>query len=160
MRRMQEKIFHTRIKRTTNIANVRTDQYNPMTLIIDFDHTIPTNYFLPEPQVIYAAYVDRVFVKEFLEKSTKIQLGEQDVNHLLEIFAHPHGGFRFIRNSLVPGNKIRITYQALDPSQSDVKQHKIYWDAGSGTISTAILGTVDPVTGQVSGNLKSGKILS
>lgn len=158
LKRQKVDIFHTRIKRSTNITATYYDQYNPMTLIVNFEHTIPTNYYKPESQIIYAAYLDRVFIKEFYEKSTKIQIPDQDVNHLLEIFAHPHPGFRFVRSQLTPGNKIRITYQAKDPAYSDIVLHKIYWDAGTGVIQSAILGTVNALTGQVSGNLKSGTI--
>jgi hypothetical protein len=114
-----------------------------MSLIVDFEHSIPVNYYQSENEIIYAIYLDREFVKEFLEKSTKFQVPTFDVNHVLEVFAHPHGGFKFEREPIVPGNKIKILFRAKDPNLRDVDFFDIYWDAGTGTYQTKIMGRID-----------------
>jgi hypothetical protein len=159
LKRKKVHVFHTRIKRTTNIINVRYDDFNPMTLIVDFEHSIPANYYIPESQIVYAVYIDREFIKEFFEKTTKFQLAAIDTNHKLEIFAHPHGGFEFIRARQTPGNKIRISFEAKDPAVYDVAKHYIYWDQATGTYLTARMGEIDASTGIISGQyLRSGEI--
>jgi hypothetical protein len=73
------------------------------------------------------------------------------VNQQVEIFAHPHEGFEFIRNRLQPGNKIRIVFRARDPEVKDIERHDIYWDNATGTYLAKRMGSVDPTTGEATG---------
>lgn len=153
-------LYHTRIKRTTTITAIRSDQYSPMTLIVDFLHSIPDNYYIREEEIIYAIYIDREFVKEFLEKSTKFQLQAFDVNHIVEVFAHPHGGFQFERSRLQPGNKLLMRFRAKDPSKRDVDLLYFYWDNATGTYLTKKMGQVNPSTLEISGRqIRSAEII-
>ncbi len=159
---MASKIFninHTYINRTTTIINIRDDKYNPMTKVIDFEHNAIAGYFEGPSEIIYGVYLDREFVREFFDKSVKVQLLTMDVNHTVEIFAHPHPGFQFIRSSESPGNKIRIRFRARKPEKSDIVKHSVYWDNKTGSFLTKKAGEVDAVTGLVNGaTLKSGTI--
>jgi len=154
-------IFHTRINRSTTIVAVRKDLFNPNTFIVEFQHELPANYFKESVDTIFGLYLDRVFMREFKEKQVKVQLENTDVNQILEIFAHPHSGYEFIRSRLEPGNKIRIRFRAKNPNVKDVTKHKIFWDGGTGTYQTKIMGEVDAKTGEASGRyLKSGEIIN
>lgn len=153
-------INHTRLNRTTNIVEISNDKYNPMSLVVEFEYTPPTNYYIEEQNLIYGLYLDRELIKEFREKLVKFQMPVMYVNSVLEIFVHPHGGFKFIRERLVPGNKIRIRFRAKEPVLNDIEKHYVYWDNVTGTYLTAIMGQIDADDGSVQGRyLKSGEII-
>ncbi len=153
-------INHTYINRTTTIINISDDIYNPMTKIIDFEHSAVSGYFKEASEIIYGLYLDREFVREFFDKSTKVQLMSMDVNYTVEVFAHPHPGFQFIRSGESPGNKIRIVFRARKPEKSDIVKHSVYWDNQTTVLLEKKAGEVDAVTGQVNGaTLKSGAIV-
>lgn len=153
-------IYHTRINRTTNIIEVQTDIFSHMSVIVSFEHNVITGYFQTSDQIIYGLYVDREFIKEFYGDQVKIQLEQMDTNHLVEIFAHPHGGFQFIRERLIPGNKIRIRFRARDPLIKDIAKHYIYYDNATGTYITKRMGEINAVTGEAIGALlKSGQLV-
>jgi hypothetical protein len=154
-------IFHTRIKRSTEIIKVRKDAFNPMTLIVDFVHELPEDYYLDEDNIVYGLYLDREFVMEFREKTVKVQIESFDVVNVLEVFAHPHSGFRFIRERLIDGNKIRIRFRARDPDKKDILKHIILWDNATGTYLTKAMGEIDATTGEAGGRyIKVGSIIS
>lgn len=153
-------INHTRIEREVIIVDTYLDTYNHMNVIVDFEHSLPTDYFVDETEITFGLYLDREFIKEFHGNFVKVPIDNINVNYLLEIFAHPHEGFEFIRERLKPGNKISITFKARDPSKKDIKKHIVYWDNKTGSFITKSMGEVDAITGTVSGlNLRSGKIL-
>lgn len=160
---MGSKVFninHTSIKRTTLIVEVSDDLYNPMTKIIDFEHSAVDGYFKEASQIIYGLYLDREFVREFFDKTVKIQLQSMDVSYGLEVFAHPHAGFQFVRASEVPGNKIRIRFRAKKSELADIMKHSVYHDGATGTYLEKKAGEVDAATGEVSGwMLKSGGLV-
>jgi len=122
-----------------------------MNIIVEFEYTPPTGYFIDEEEIEFGLYVDRKFIKEFHGRMVKVPLDNINVNYVLEIFAHPHFGFEIIRERMKPGNKIRITFNARDPSKKDIKKHIVYWDNKTGTYLSKIMGEVDAVTGDVSG---------
>jgi len=153
-------IYHTRLNRTTNILSVSRDKYNPMCLVAEFEYTPPANYYMREEDIIFGLYLDRELVKEFHEFLVKFQMPVMYVNSILEIFAHPHGGFKFIRERKVPGNKITIRFRAKEPIANDIEKHYVYWDNATGTFLTAIMGEIDAQDGSVKGRyLKSGEIV-
>lgn len=159
---MADRIFdinHTRIKRTTQILRVRKDPFKPMTLIVDFEHALPSNYYKSVSDIIYGLYLDREFIEEFLEKTATVQLISFDAISLLEVFAHPHPGFQFIRSRKTPGNKIVIRFRAKNPVLRDILKHRFYWDAATGTILEKRIGEQDALTGEASGiKIRSGRI--
>ena len=144
-------IRHTRLNREVDIINTEQDPFNPMVIVIDFEYDPPVNYFIREQDIIYGVYIDRVFIRDFKEKKIKVQLENINVNHIVEVFAHPHEGFEFIRARLEPGNKIRIRFRARDPNIKDIERHDIYWDNTTGSFLAKRMGSVDPDTGEVSG---------
>jgi hypothetical protein len=153
-------INHTRIERKVTITNTYVDIYNHMNIVIEFEHSLPINYFLDASEITFGLYLDREFMKEFHGDFVKVPLENIDVNYLVEVFAHPHEGFEFIREHLKPGNKILITFKARDPSKKDIKKHIVYWDNKTGSYLAKTMGEVDANTGTVSGlYLRSGKIL-
>lgn len=155
------RIKHTRLNRTTLITSTRKDEYNPMTVIIDYTYTMPDNYFVDEDDILFGVYVDREFIKEVVGRSTKVQLESIGVGSVIEIFAHPHAGFQFIRERQNPGNKIKMRFRAKDPSKRDVTKHNLYWDAGLGGAATIKIGEVDALTGKGSGpKIKSAQIIN
>ena len=153
-------INHTRIKREVTITKTYTDTYNHMNVIVEFEHSLPVDYFTDESEITFGLYLDREFVKEFHGNVVKVPIENIDVNYLVEIFAHPHEGFEFIRERLKPGNKILIVFKARDPSKKDIKKHIVYWDNKTGSYLTKTMGEVDAVSGVISGlYLRSGKIV-
>lgn len=154
-------IYHTRIKAETNITSVRVDKYNPNGLIVEFTHNLPTDFFKESQQTPFGLYIDKEFNCEFYDNMIKVQLENLNVVQMLEIYAHPHPGYKFNFERQVPGNKIRLRFRAKDPSKTDIKQHYVYWDNKTGTYLTKKAGVIDPVTGLVSGaTFKAGEILS
>jgi hypothetical protein len=152
-------IYHARIKREVEIANVRVDKYNPTFLIVDFNYTPPSGYPLTVDEIIYGIYIDKELVEEKLGRQAKVQLYAFDVIHKLEIFVHPHEGFYYDMLPEENGNKIRIRFRARNPSKKDIDRHVILGDNASGSYESIPFGEVDAVTGEVSGrNLKSGAI--
>jgi hypothetical protein len=130
-----------------------------MNIIVEFEHSLPVNYFTDESEITFGLYLDREFIKEFHGDFVKVPIDNVNVNYLVEVFAHPHEGFEFIRERLRPGNKILITFKARDPSKKDIKKHIVYWDNKTG-YTTKAMGEVDANLGSVSGlYLRSGKIL-
>lgn len=144
-------IYHTRLNRRTTIIKTAIDPFNPMNIILDFLYEPPTNYFRRSEDIVFGIYIDRVFIMDFRERKVKAQVQDLDVNQQIEIFAHPHEGFQFIRNRLQPGNKIRIVFRARDPDIKDIDRHDIYWDNATGTYLTKKMGIVDPLTGDIEG---------
>lgn len=144
-------INHTRIKREVTITATYTDTYNHMNIIAEFEFDPPSGYFIDESEISFGLYIDRTFIKEFHGRMVKVPIDSINVNYVLEIFAHPHEGFEFIRERIKPGNKIQMTFKARDPSKKDIKTHVIYWDNKTGTYLDKIMGEVDANTGDVSG---------
>lgn len=144
-------IHHTRIKQSVNIVNVRNDEYNPMIMIVDFQYDLPVGYFKTIQETGFGVYVDREYVEEVFDKMAKVQVRSFDVVQKIEIYAHPHPGFMYSLQRQFPGNKIRIRFRARDPLVKDIEKHILYWDAGTGTYQTAIMGEIDALNGNVKG---------
>jgi len=160
---MFRKIFainHTRIKRETTVTNTYVDLYNHMNVVVEFEHSLPIDYFMDASEITYGLYLDREFVKEFHGNVVKVPIDNINVNYLVEVFAHPHEGFEFIRERVKPGNKILITFRARDPLKKDIKKHIVYWDNKTGSYLTKTMGEIDANNGTISGlYLRSGKIV-
>jgi hypothetical protein len=146
-------IKHTRLERTTVIINNRSDIFNPMTVLVDFTYEPPVGYYKRTEDIIFGVYIDKEFVEEVVGRLAKVQLKALDVVSVLEIFAHPHPGFQFIRERTVPGNKIIITFRAKDPTKRDIQKHNIYWDNGTGNYLAKRVGEIDALTGAGTGSL-------
>ena len=156
MARKNFTLNHTRIKREVVIIDCQPDDFNHMSVVIDFSYTLIADYFQTADEIIYGLYVDRQFVKEFIEEKVKVQLDDLNVNHLVEIYVHPHAGFRHTMNLLKPGNKIYVRFKARNPDRKYIKKHRVYWDNATGVYLTKTMGEIDSRTGVVSG----GKIQS
>jgi len=150
----EENIFHTRIPGLTTILRIRIDQYNPMTIIVDFSHSLTTNYYKTAAETLYALYVDNKFVKEFTGEIVKVQMLSIDTISEVDIYAIPHSGFRPHQDPTdpeegtrldptIPGNKIRIRFRAKDSGVFDVEAHHIQWDEGTGTFVTKEIGVIN-----------------
>jgi len=158
---VEKSIFTTCLCGKTTPLRTRVDKFNPMTVIIDFDHNLPAGYFeLPE-ETVFAVYIDNEFDHEFSGTTTKIQLQSLDAVSDVDIFALPHSGFRLSLDRETPGNKIRIKFRGKNPDFFDVEAHHIQWDEGSGTFIIKEMGVIDARTGDlISGHiLKSSKII-
>ena len=154
-------VYHTRIKRETIITNVQRDKYNPVGLVIEFSWTGPINYYKDDQQMTFGLYMDKEFVEEFNDRMIKIQVANLNVVQTVEIYAHPHGGYQHLLTKTTPGNKIRARFRAKDPNKTDIKQHDVYWDNKTGTYLAKKAGTIDPLTGNVSGSVFNvGEIVS
>ena len=154
-----ETIHHTRLNRTVTVTNSRRDDYDPMSVLVDFTYSVPVGYFKEDSQIRFGLYLDREFVGEISGNLAKIQIHSFDVVHILEIYAHPHYGFMFPMNRQVPGNKIRIRFRGRDPNVKDISKYKILWDNKTGVYLTKVFGFVDAITKDISGQYLRSKVL-
>jgi len=154
-------IFHTRLTAKAQPLRTDLDPFNPMTVIIDFDHNLPLNYFQEEDDIYYAIFVDNEFDKEFKGKSVKVQLLSQNAVSNVDIFALPHSGFRPDLDAEVPGNKIRLRFRGRNPFVFDVVAHHIQFDNGTGTFIEEEMGVITSKTGKLeaAASLRSSKII-
>lgn len=159
--KIEKSIFHTAMPGKITILRTRVEQFNPMTVIIDFDHNLIAGYFKGPEETNFAVFLDKEFYKEFSGTTIKVQLQTLDATHVVDIFALPHGGFRFDLDNIVPGNKIRIVFRSKTPDFFDVVAHHVQWDEGTGTFIIKEMGIIDARTGEIiSGHLlKSSRII-
>lgn len=159
---IEKTIFHTAMPGQVTPLRTRVDKFNPMTVIMDFDHNLPANYFESINETVFALYIDKEFEREFSGQTVKAQLKSVDAVSELDVFALPHSGFRLDLTKTQPGNKIRIKFRSRDPDLFDVVAHHIQWDDATGTFLTKEMGVIDARTGKLlSGHvLKSSRIVA
>lgn len=130
-------IGHSRIDGAVNIIRMKknTKMFNGYD--IEYQWIDTTGIGIVSAEAVYAVYIDREFKIESMGSSVaSVQLYNTEVPMLIEIFLLPYGGYRPVLDPPPESNRIRLTWDALNPEQYDVERHVIYWDNATGQLLT------------------------
>lgn len=147
---IEKTVVHSRFDSAVNIIRVAKSNAIFRGVVVEFEPKDLTAAGIGINDVIYALYLDRIFIKEHSGTNRiPVQLYGMSVPIVIEVYALPYGGYRPSLNDLTSEhkNRLKVTWQARNPDTYDVDKHTVYWDNKTGTIIDRPIAVIDAATG-------------